>query len=58
MPLKFIISQYIIEWNLTDEANIVDMGNDFSLGKFPNSLGYDEVLEGYHWFVGGQIYSH
>lgn len=35
IPLKFIKSKCIIEWNLNDEANIVDMVNgwlEFGVG--------------------------
>lgn len=44
----------MIYWKIVGEANIVDMGNGFSLVKFTNAMDCNKVLEGQPWFVGGQ----
>lgn len=53
LPLEFIMSKCLSEWELSGEATAVDMGNSFSLIKF---LGSNKVLQGEPWFVRGQLY--
>lgn len=53
MPLKFIISKCITEWNLNGEASIVDMVMALAWSNFANALDCDRALESQSWFVGG-----
>lgn len=47
----------MLDWKLTGEVRIVDMGNGFNFVKFTNVIDCNNDLEGQPWFVGGQICS-
>lgn len=38
MPLRTITSKFIIEWKISSELSIIDMGNGFSLVKFTKAI--------------------
>lgn len=56
LSLKLITSKCLFRWELSDEATIIDMGDDFTLVKFSNVMNCNKVLQDQPWFWGGQIY--